>query len=253
MKNKKVCLLVLAGLVTACTTVEVEEEQKVTYVAPEKVDLDRPAVERAKTLTDLGLAYYKLGKYKYALEYLERSLALDDKNAVTYQVIASINERSNKLEQAQLNFDKALKLAPDNYDIVTSYAVFLFHQDRNDEALVAFNRVADAPFYEKKWVAYTYLGYYDLKNQQQRQAEKRFYYALKINASYAPALLEMAKIRYNKGDMMSARAYIERYFNEAGKTQEGLHLAIKIENKLQSYDMVEQYKLELKRKFPFAE
>ncbi len=250
MNIKKFWPVITVVVIAACSSAK---EEVVVYVEPEPVDLDRSAVDRAKTLTELGVAYYQLGKYKYALDYLERSLELDDKNAVTYQVIASINERSNKPKEAQMYFDKALKLAPDNYDIVTNYATFLFHQDRNEEALKEFNRVAEAPFYKQKWVAYTYLGYYDLKNQQLLQAEKRFYYALKMNPSYAPALLEMAKIRYDKGDMMSARAFIERYFAEAGKTLEGLRLAIKIETALQSEEMVEQYQLELKREFPFAE
>lgn len=254
MKINKFFLIVLVVLQTACSLIaEDKEEEKAQYVIPEKAELDRPTEDKAQTLTDLGLAYYQLGKYTYALEYLERSLELDEKNAVTYQIIALINERSKKPQQAQLYFDKALKLAPDNFDIVTSYAVFLFHQDRNDEALVEFNRAADAPFYKKKWVAYTYLGYYDLKNKQIRQAEKRFYYALKANESYAPALFEMAQIRYKKGNMMSARAYIERYFSQAGKTQQGLQLAIKIESALQSYEVAEAYRLELKREFPFAE
>ncbi|MCK5353701.1 MAG: tetratricopeptide repeat protein, partial [Methyloprofundus sp.] len=141
MKIKKVCLIVLAGLQTACSlTAKDKEEEKFQYVVAEKVELDRPTEDRAQTLTDLGLAYYQLGKYVYALEYLQRSLALDEKNAVTYQVIALINERSNKPKQTQLYFDKALKLAPDNFDIVTSYAVFLYQQDRYKEALIEFNR-----------------------------------------------------------------------------------------------------------------
>lgn len=253
MKIRKACALVLTGLVAGCSLIVEDEEEPVEYAVPEKVVLDRSAVDRALTLTDLGLAYYQLGKYTYALEYLEKSLKLDDKNAVTYQVIALINERSKKPKQAQLYFDKALTIAPDNFDIVTSYATFLYQQERYDEALLALNKVADAPFYKNKWVAYTYLGYYDLKNKQTRQAEKRFYYALEMNAFYAPALLEMAKIRYAKGDMMSARAYIERYFGQAGKTLESLKLAIKIETALQSYEVVEQYQLEIKREFPFSE
>lgn len=228
-------------------------EEKVAYIPPEKVQLDRPATERAKTLTDLGLAYYQLEKYKYALEYLDRSLVIDDKNAVTYQVIALIKERSKNLKEAQLFFDKALTLAPDNLDIVTSYAVFLYQQGRRDEALIELKRVAGAPFYKNKWVAFTFLGYYDLKNNKKREAEKRFYYALKYNEYYAPALFEMAKIRYGKGEMMSARAYIERYFSQSGKTLAGLKLAIKIENALQSYDMVEEYKLDIKHEYPFSE
>ncbi len=245
----------IAGLLTGCSffTEDNVKAPIVPYAPPEKVKLNRPSEERAKTLTDLGLAYYQLEKYKFALENLQKSLAIDDKNAVTYQVIALIDERSNKPEQAEINFNKALKLAPNNFDIVTSYAVFLFQQDRRDEALVKFNRIVDAPFYKNKWVAFTYLGYYDLANKQTREAEKRFYYALKFNAYYAPALFEMSKIRYNKGKMMSARAYIERYFSQAGKTLEGLRLGIKIEKELQGYDMVEQYQLELSRAFPFAE
>lgn len=250
MNIKKAWPLVLAGLITACST---SEEKKITYVEPEQVALDRSPEDRAQTLTELGLAYYQLGKYNYALENLHRSLILDDKNAVTYQVIALIKARSDKPEQAQLEFKKALKLAPENFDILTSYAVFLYQQQRLDEALIAFNTVANAPFYQKKWVVYTYLGYYDLKDKKTREAEKRFYYALKMNKTYTPALFEMAKIRYGKGEMMSARAYIERFFSLAGKTLEGLQLAIKIETALQSYSKVEEYQLALKREFPFAE
>lgn len=250
MKIKKLLTVLMVGLLTACAT---SDEKKITYIEPEKVELDRTAEDRAKTLTDLGLAYYQLGKYDYALDNLERSLKLDISNAVTYQVIALINERGNKPVEAQLYFDKALKLAPKSFDILTSYAVFLYQQQRRDEALIEFNTIANAPFYRKKWVAYTYLGYYDLKNKQVKEAEKRFYFALKMNKAYGPALMEMAKIRYKKGEMMSARAYIERYFSETGKTHKGLQLAIKIENALESYDMSEEYQLQLKRKFPFSE
>jgi len=250
---RKVFLLLLIGLVSACSLTVENETERIEYPEVEKVELDRSATDQAKTLTDLGLAYYQLEKYNYALEYLERALELDNTNGVTYQVIALINERSNKPEQAQLYYNKALKVAPEDYDIITSYGVFLYQQARYDEALIELNKVADAPFYKKKWVAYTYLGYYDLKSAQLRQAEKRFFYALKMNKSYAPALIEMAKIRYQKGDMMSARAFIERYFGQVEKTPESLHLAIKIETALQSYDSAEAYKLELKRNFPFAE
>ncbi len=253
MISKNVWLIVLLGLISACSLTVENETEQVEYAEVEKVELDRSAVDRAKTLTDLGLAYYQLGKYNYALDYLERALKLDNTNGVTYQVIALINERSHKPEQAQLYYDKALRVAADDYDILTSYAVFLYQQQRYDEALIELNRVAEAPFYKKKWVAYTYLGYYDLKNKQIKQAEKRFFYALKMNKSYAPALIEMAKIRYQKRDMMSARAFLERYFSQVGKTPESLQLAIKIESALQSYDAVEAYQLELKRKFPFAE
>ncbi len=249
MKLLKVALLGLNALIVACSTTNDNNN----YIQPDEVVVERSTKERAQTLADLGLAYYQLEKYTYALEYLKESLALDTHNAQTYQVIGLINMRQNLPEQAQISFAKALHVEPDNFDILTDYAVFLYGQERYAEALSTFKRIVKAPFYKRKWVAYTYLGLYDLKNGQKREAEKKFYYALKINENYAPALLEMAKIRYSKGEMMAARAFIERYFSNAGKTLEGLRLAIKVEQALQDDDMVEQYQLELKHAYPYAD
>lgn len=251
MQIKQVSLLVLMGLIAACSSTD--EKEKVVYVEQEPVILDRSTKDRAKTLTELGLAYYQLEKYQYAQENLERSLKLDNTNATTYQIFALIKQRSKDPEKAQYYFDKALKLAPDDFDILTAYAVFLYEQDRHDEALPLLNRIVNAPFYKKKWVAYSYLGLYDLQNGQQRQAEIKFYKALLADPEYSLALFEMAKIRYAKGDMMSARAFIERYFSVAGTTLDGLEMGIKIETALQSYDLVEEYQLELKRNFPYSD
>ena len=250
MKINAAYLLVLIGLITACSSND--EPKKVVYVEQETLILDHSSQDRAKTLTELGLAYYKLEKYNYAEDNLKRSLKLDNKNATTYQVFALIKQRSKKPDQAQHYFDKALKLEPDNFNILTAYAVFLYEEERHDEAVIEFKRIVNAPFYKKKWVAYSYLGLYDLENDEQRAAEIKFYKALQADSSYSLALFETAKIRYSKGEMMSARAYVERYFGSAGKTLDGLELAIKIETALQTYDLVEQYQLELTRNFPFS-
>jgi len=237
------------SLLIACSSTE----EKPSYVVPEKVPMKRSDADRAKSLTDLGLAYYQLGKYRYALENLKRALTFKKDDAVTYQIMALIKVRSEQPVEAELFFKKALKLAPNNFDIVTDYAVFLYNEGRRDEALNEFMRVKNAPFYKKKWVAYGYLGLYDLAAHRKRDAEIKFYHALKINKEYSLALLEMAKIRYEKSNFMSARAFIERYFSSAGKTLDGLKLAIKIEHKLQDDPMVEQYQLELKRAYPFSD
>lgn len=251
MKVKPIGLLIIVALISACAATD--EPEKIEYIPPEQVVLDRSAKDRAKTLTELGLAYYNLGKYQYARENLDRSLAIDDKNATTYQIYALIKQRSNKIEEAERYFKKALKLEPENYDILTAYAVFLYEQNRHAEALLEFTRIVDAPFFRRKWVAYSYLGLYDLESNLQRDAEINFYKALQANPGYSLALYETANIRYAKGDMMSARAFIERYFAVAGKTLSGLELAIKIETALQSYDLVEQYQLDLTRNFPFSD
>lgn len=249
MRIKSAGILLLCCLTTGCSVFA----EKPNYASEKKVLTGRSNSEKAKSLTDLGIAYYQLGKYEYASDNLRRALALDSHNAITYQTLALINVRRKKPEQAELFFLKALEYAPKDFNILTAYAVFLYEQDEVDLALVNFKRVIAASFYQNKWTAYTYLGFYDLQTQQQRAAEMKFYTALKINPSYALALIEMAKIRYAKAEMMSARGFIERYFNSAGKTLEGLVLAIKIETALQDPKMVEQYQLELTRAYPFSD
>lgn len=250
MNINKAFLLLLIVLTTGCSTTK--EPSHAEYIPPAQIVLDRPAKERAQTLTNLGLAYYKLQKYNYALEKLKLSLKIDDKNALTYQLFALISQRSNQPVKAQSYFDQALKLEPNNYDILTAYAVFLYEEEQHDVAQEVFQRIVNEPFYRRKWVAYSYLGLYDLENKLQRKAEINFYMAIQSNPKYPLALYETAKIRYAKSEMMSARAFIERYFSVSGKTLAGLELAIKIETALQSDDLVEEYQLELSRAFPFS-
>jgi len=252
MNKKHLMLLSLVCLLSACSSFQKEEAPN--YAAQEKAPTKiRPASERAKSLTSLGIAYYQLGKYGYALENLKRSLKLDEKNAITYQTLALIQMKKNHPEQARTFFLKALKLSPEDSNILTDYAVFLYENGEKEQAITEFKRVIETPFYKRKWTAFTYLGMVDLQHNRQRDAEKDFYKALKNNPNYAPALFEMAKIRYAKADMMSARGFIERYFAQAGKSLEGLILAIKIETGLGDDEMVAQYQLELTRAYPFSE
>lgn len=148
-----------------------------------------------------------------------------------------------------------MTLAPEDMNILTNYAVFLYGNNEKEAALVGFKGVVASPFYSNKWIAFTYLGLYDLQNKQQRAAEINFYFALRNNPSYAPALIEMARIRYAKAEMMSARGFIERYFSHAGYTKPlaGLMLAIKIERSLGDEEMVAKYQLELTRGYPFSD
>lgn len=253
MMVAKLIALIMVCLISACSYIK---EDKPDYSQKEKTPIKaRPDTKKAKTLTELGSVYYQQGKYEYAQENLERALKLDDKSGLTYQTLALIQVRKSHPEQARKYFLKAMQLAPEDMNILTHYAVFLYGNNEKEAALLEFNKVVAFPFYGNKWVALTYLGLYDLKNKQQRAAEINFYHALRNNPSYAPALIEMARIRYVKAEMMSARGFIERYFSQAGNTKPlaGLILAIKIERSLGDEEMVAKYQLELIRSYPFSD
>jgi len=254
--QSKIVVLMTCYLLTGCSYFqnngEVEQHSPEKETTPARGRSDKA---KAETLTNLGAAYYQQGKYEYALENLKKAQKLDNTNGLTYQVLALIQIRKFHPEAARKLFLKAMTIAPEDMNILTNYAVFLYENDEKVSALIEFEKIASSPFFGNKWTAFTYLGLYDLQSKQRRAAEVNFYKALRSNPNHAPALIEMAKIRYAKRELMSARGFIERYFSNSGakKPLEGLILAIKIERGLGDRQMVAEYQLVLARTYPFSD
>ena len=81
-------------------------------------------------------------------------------------------------------------------------------------------------------------------------AEKYLREALLINPKLSGALFQMAKLSFDTGKNLPARAFIERYFQAAEDTPEALLLAVKIERALQNKNAEASYALRLRSKFP---
>jgi type IV pilus assembly protein PilF len=60
----------------------------------------------------------------------------------------------------------------------------------------------------------------------------------------------MARISLDSGQVLSARGFIERYFQAAEDTPESLLLAVKIERALRNKNAEASYALRLRGKFP---
>ena len=85
------------------------------------------------------------------------------------------------------------------------------------------------------------------------EAERYFLQSLQINTDYSPALLEMQKIRYEKGNMADAKAFLVRYQRVSQETAQSLFIAIKIENATGNNTLAEQYKQSLLSQFPLSQ
>jgi type IV pilus assembly protein PilF len=81
-------------------------------------------------------------------------------------------------------------------------------------------------------------------------AVKYFRTALEVNPKQPRALIEMAKLSYNAGRTVSARAFIQRYFDVGEDTPEVLLFATKIESTLGNRDAEASYAIRLRGKFP---
>lgn len=198
---------------------------------------------------NLAAAYLQQGSFEKALEKLQRARMADPDYAPLYNVSGLVYQQLGKNQEAEQNFQKAIKLNPEDSPILNNYGLFLCQDNRIEEAEAAFLKAANNPLYKTPEVAITNAGTCARENGNLELAEKHFRDALSLNPSITPALLQMAELQYQRGELNSAHDYLNRYLEVADHTPRTLWLGIRIEKELGDKDTVASYALLLRNRY----
>ncbi len=209
--------------------------------------------EKAALNLRMGVRYLDMGMLDVAKEKLEKAYRLDSKSSEVHNALAVLYERIRQPETARYHYREAMDLSPDDYSIKNNYGRFLCDTGDYGEAMPLLNQAAQMPLNNRKWLALTNIGLCYLKQNQKDQAERAFRQALQEQPDYAPALLEMQQLSYNKRKYMSARAFLERYLAVAQHTPQTLWIAIQTERALGDPLLTEKYINLLLSQFPETE
>jgi type IV pilus assembly protein PilF len=201
----------------------------------------------------LGERYLELNKLELARENLQHALKLDEQNAQIYNAFALLNEKLHKLNDAMANYQKAFVLNSNDLRIKNNYGRFLCEQGDTLQGVTLLSQAATDGLNERSWIAMTNLGLCYLQIGNRLEAERYFLQALQVNTVYSPALLEMQKISYEKGNMADAKAFLVRYQRVSQETAQSLFIAIKIENATGNNTLAEQYKQLILSQFPLSQ
>jgi len=236
-------LLLLAGLNASCSSLMQEEERP----------RERPPLtdEQASSIyVDKGVNYMEAGQYEVALQDLQKALELNDENSEAHNAIAVLYQRIDDPSQADSHFRKALSLKPDNFGARNNYGRFLCLNERPQEAFEQFSQVIGTKLYGQPWIPLTNAGVCARSIGRLPQAENYLRQALVSNASFPPALLEMARVSRETGQAMAARGFLQRYLTATGPTPEALMLGVEIEMGLGNQQSANDYLQTLHQKFP---
>lgn len=198
---------------------------------------------------NLAAAYLQQGRFEKSLEKLQRARMADPDYAPLYNVYGLVYQQLGNNQEAEQNFQKAIKLAPGDSYILNNYGLYLCQDNRIEEAETAFLRAANNPLYKTPEVAITNAGTCARENGNLDLAEKHFRDALSLNPSITPALLQMAELQYQRGELNSAHNYLNRYLEVADHTPRTLWLGIRIEKELGDKDAVASYALLLRNRY----
>ena len=143
-----------------------------------------------------------------------------------------IDERLESLRLASESYREAVRVEPRNFDALNTYAVFLCRQGDYDEARKYFDRAIRIPENDNAFVTMTNAGVCMKQKPDRALAESYMRQALERRPNYGEGLLQLAVLKFENGDNLGARAFLERYIAGNPPSSAVLLLAIRIEERL---------------------
>jgi type IV pilus assembly protein PilF len=206
--------------------------------------------EAADLNYQLGARYYNSGNYNLARDRLLVAVEIDPKMAAGYSTLALTYEALDNRRLAIQAYENAIRVAPRDFDIQNTYAVFLCRQQDYDQAQKYFDKAGSHPENDDAEVTLTNAGVCMGQKPDLAAAENYFRKALEHKSNYAEALLQLCLLKFQQEDYLTARAFLQRYMSSTIPTAGVLYLASRIEDMLGNDRGKTDYEDQLIREFP---
>jgi type IV pilus assembly protein PilF len=237
--NQLLTGIVMALLVSGCVS---------STTGPVKSEPD--SVEAADLNYQLGARYYRNGSYELARERLLHSIKLDPKNAVAHSTLALTYEQLDNVRLATESYEQAIRLAPNDFNVLNTYAVFLCRQGEYDKAVKNFDRAIEVVENDDVEITMTNAGVCMTQKPDLAKAEAYFRSALENKSSYGDALLQLCQIKKEQGEHLAARAFLQRYLSANPPSAGILYLGVLIEQELGDEKARTEYSNRILREYP---
>ncbi len=241
---KRLAALAMIILAAACATKEPEPAGGT--IVGEVSD----ARNRARVHTELAGAYFERGSMGVALDELRQATAADSSYPQAYGLLGLVYMELKEPGQAETNFERALRLSPNDADINHNYGWFLCQNGREKDSIKYFLQALRNPLYSSPARTYSAAGLCSLRANNPKDAEEFFQRALRLDPDDSASLLQLGQIRYRQGKLEEARRMVSRYNKLVSPNPESLWLAVRIERKLGERVAEQSYATQLRRRFP---
>lgn len=208
------------------------------------------AQEAADINTRLGMGYLQQGRVDEAIEKLKKAINADSDYADAHSTIALAYVQTGQYDLAEKHYVKAIDLKPEDGNGYNNYGVFLCQRNRLQEADEYFMKAINTPRYHTPERAYENAGACARRIPDLDKAENYLRLALSRNPKLPNALYEMAEISYAQKQLMSTRAYLQRFAEVSKHSPQSLWLGVRAERELGDSEAAAQYAKLLQRQYP---
>ena len=170
--------------------------------------------------------------------------------AIAHSTLALTYEQLDIPRLAQQHYEQAVRFGPRNIDVRNTYAVFLCKRGDAESAREQFERIVRIPENDNPEIALTNAGVCMLQNAEFDAAEAFFRRALDRRPAHGEALLQMTLLKRRGDDLLSSRAFLQRYMASQPSSPQVLLLAVQIECELGDESARREFEDQLIRDFP---
>lgn len=213
----------------------------------EKADPDKALEQRVA----LARKYIGEGNWDNAKRNLRAANEIDPRNPEVHEAFALVYQSTGEYELAEEHFETAIKLDKDFSRARNNFAAFLYAQGRYAEAEKQLEYVVRDTLYEARPRAFLNLGLCRLRLFDSEGAEEAFRRALAMDRTNSIALLELAHLRFEADDQLSANQYYDLYRTVVRQqSARGLWLGVRLARKSGDLNAEGSYALALRNLYP---
>lgn len=244
-------LVVIGGCTTTISTSPATSDptQPPPRSAPPQPQPTSPH-DRARLHTDLAAGYYERGQMDVALEELKLAVSLDANYAQAYNIYGLVYAVLGEDRNAEQNFERALKLAPNDSDIHHNWGWYLCQHKREREALGQFEFAVSNSLYKTPEVALVNAGRCAMSIGEIRTADAYFRRALLAQPGNPLANYGLALIAYKEAHYEEARNWMKAVMQTTNPAPEALYLGMCVERKLGDSQAELSYTSQLRNRYP---
>ncbi|AEP29159.1 type IV pilus biogenesis/stability protein PilW [Brumicola nitratireducens] len=242
MLKKSVAAIVLCSLLSACVT----EPRDPDFAGADAINTDAAAKNRVS----LGLTYLNNGNFSQAKANLDKALNFAPKSADAHFAMAYYYQQVDELALTEEYYLKALKLAPENPNIINSYGAFLCEQGRYEKAKSYFLKAVSSKSYVSTAETYENLAICAVDQGKTDEAVGFFESALNHQPTRGKSLFFLAQLQKEQGNYGEAKKTLWKYDRVSRVSPESLWLSYEIAQGLSDTEAALGYGELMKSMFP---
>lgn len=183
-----------AWLAAACTTTTTVNGVPVPEARQSTPLPEADPRRRAEIRLQLAANYYQKGQLSVALEEVRRALSFDPGNALAHSMLGLIYLDLGDRREAEASYAQALRLDPENPEILNNHGWFLCQTGRERESMEFFQRAAANRLYRTPGLAMQNAGLCMLRVKDTAAAESFLRRSFELDAANPVTKFQLARL-----------------------------------------------------------